>query len=501
MILRINGELKPYYAQTLCMMFFPGVKFPEGEESGPDVPEAHFFVEDGDAGASARVTLTLGGRQESASAQCEREVGIDGDRARQLAAGRAFFSAASALTGVRPPWGILTGVRPAKIAAELLLRGYDCAGAADWIASRYAALPHKARLAADVAAAEQRLITPDLVRKCSVYIAIPFCPSRCSYCSFVSYTSPKLLSLIPEYLTALCQNIKTVFEVPRQLGIPVSTVYIGGGTPTVLNADQLSYLLEAVNAEIDTTSLQEFTLEAGRPDTIDREKLQAARGAGVSRISVNTQTLNDEVLAAIGRKHDSARFFEAYDMALQSGIPHINVDLIAGLPGESADSFAHSLDRIISLSPDNITVHTFSVKKAAEIRQSDPDVYDREGREAAAAVEYSQKALRDAGYGPYYMYRQKNTVGNLENVGYAKPGTEGLYNIYMMEEVHSIFAAGASAVSKLVSPILPDGGNRIDRIFESKYPYEYLKDYSGEGGSDRKRQYCEAAAAFYQSFF
>lgn len=501
MILKIDGELKPYYAQTLCMMFFPGVKFPEGEASAADVPEAHFFLKDYEDKTEAEVRLFLDGICEAAVGNCRLEPNVDRTKARQLAAGIAFYQAASRMTGVCPPWGILTGVRPAKIASELLRTGMEPFQAAEWIREHYHSTAEKARLAVEVSAAEKRLITPDLVRKCSVYIAIPFCPSRCAYCSFVSYTSPKLLSLIPEYLNALKANIHSVFEVIRSLDIPVSSVYIGGGTPTVLNESQLDFLLGTIASETDISSLQEFTLEAGRPDTITAEKMRCAREYGVSRVSVNTQTLNNEVLASIGRSHDAKQFFRAYEITRNAGIPYVNVDLIAGLPGESAESFSATVDQISALHPENVTVHTFCVKKAAEIRQENRSVYDREGQEAAAAVDYSQKILMHDGYIPYYMYRQKNTVGNLENVGYALSGAEGLYNIYMMEEVHSIFAAGASAVTKLVSPADENGGVRIDRIFESKYPYEYLKDCCGEAGKERSLSYAETVKRFYKMYF
>ncbi|MGM9652168.1 MAG: coproporphyrinogen dehydrogenase HemZ [Eubacteriales bacterium] len=500
MILKIDGDLKPYYAQTLCMMFFPGVHFPENEISAPDVPQASFRLHrEGDT-VCASVALCFDGREEQAASSCRIGGDISAEKANQIAAGAAFFRAASALTGSRPPWGMLTGVRPAKIASAFLSEGDSPENAAARISERYLTLPHKAKLAADVAAAERRLITPELVRTCSVYIGIPFCPSRCSYCSFVSYTSQKLLSLLPEYLTALRNNIRTVFAMPRMLGIPVSSVYIGGGTPTVLDESQLAFLLDAICEETDTASLKEFTLEAGRPDTISAEKLSIARDAGVTRVSVNTQTLNDEILTAIGRRHTAKQFFHAYDLTRSSGILQINVDLIAGLPGESVESFSRTVDRIAELEPDNVTVHTFSVKKAAEIRQTG-NPYDREGAAAAASVDYARDVLCARGYAPYYMYRQKNTVGNLENVGYALPGTEGLYNIYMMEEVHSIFAAGASAVTKLVSPRDERGENHIDRIFEAKYPYEYLKSYAGAAQEERAQQYRRAVADFYNTYF
>ncbi len=501
MILRIDGDLKPYYAQTLCMIFFPGVKFPAGEKPGEGIPEADFTVREDEAGAIASAELRLDGKSQRRESRCDTGDGIDRARARQIAAGCAFYEAASALTGICPPWGVLTGVRPAKIASEMFRYGYTPRQTAEWITEHYLTEPYKASLAASVAEAERRLITPELVNKCSVYIAIPFCPTRCAYCSFVSYTSKKLLSLIPEYLVSLRENIRTVFETVRRRGLTVSTVYIGGGTPTVLEADQLRFLLDAVASHTDVTALSEFTLEAGRPDTITEEKLRIAKEYGVTRISVNPQTLNDEILASVGRRHTSEQFFSAYDAARAVGIRYINVDLIAGLPGESVDSFSRTVDRITALWPDNITVHTFTVKKSAQIRQDDASVYDREGIGAASAVSYSQRAVTEAGYQPYYMYRQKNTVGNLENVGYALPGAEGLYNIYMMEEVHSIFAAGASAVTKFVSPAEADGGCHIERIFESKYPYEYLKDYEGEAGIARAARYDAAAEEFYRTYF
>ncbi len=501
MIVTIDGNLKPYYAQTLCMTFFPGVKFPEGEEDTPEVPKAHFRVREDEGGAEATATLRLYEKTKTCTARCAVGIGVDAVRARQIAAGRAFFEAAVALTGFSPSWGVLSGVRPAKIASELFRGGLRAEEVARFISDCYLADPLKASLAVQVAEAEARLITPELQKKCSVYIAIPFCPTRCAYCSFVSYTSPRLLSLIPEYLVTLKKNIHMVFETIRQEGLEVATVYIGGGTPSVLTEEQLRFLLEAVAAETSVSDLQEFTLEAGRPDTITAEKLRIAKEYGVTRVSVNPQTLNDAVLASVGRCHTARQFFSAYDMAVSAGIRHINVDLIAGLPGESAESFSHTVDRIVALAPSNITVHTFTVKKAAEIRWNESPVYDREGIVAAEAVAYSQKAVTAAGYSPYYMYRQKNTVGNLENVGYAKPGAEGLYNIYMMEEVHSIFGAGASAVTKFVSPMAADGSCRIDRIFEPKYPYEYLKEYEGHAGEEKVRQYMAAAQAFYKTWF
>ena len=493
MNLKINGKIKPYYVQTLAMIFFPGAKFPENEEVTPETVCADLNLTEDEEGVSAHISIRQGDRTAEADSRAlwgEEKV-LDPDRKRKIAAGDAFMKAGAAFTGFTPPWGILTGVRPAKVATELLENGYSHEEAAELIHREYYVSPVKAKLAVDVAAAEAKVITPEIRKECSVYIGIPFCPTRCAYCSFVSYTSPGLLRLIPEYLTALAQDIDGIFSVIRELGKTVTSVYIGGGTPTILNPEQLNFLLDQVTSHV--SGLKEFTLEAGRPDTITPEKLTIAAAHGVDRMSVNTQTLNDEVLQKIGRAHDSAMFFRAYEAAKQSGIPHINVDLIAGLPYDTTDSFVDTIDRIIVLEPENITVHTFSVKKSSEFKAEGK--FDPASQIAAESVAYSQTALTAGGYLPYYMYRQKNTVGNLENVGYARPGHEGLYNIYMMEEVHSIFAAGASSVTKLVS--LPDaeGNMRIERLFQPKYPYEYL------GGEEKAREKLETLRKTSLVFF
>ena len=497
MIIKHTGNLNAYYLQTLAMIFFPGAKFPENEPENADtIVITLALTEEADA-VTAHAEIRQGDKTAVGDAVQTRDDAIgDEDRIRKIAAGHAFMIAGQTFTGFTPPWGIMTGVRPAKLVSEYLEHGKTPEEAARILESEFFVTPVKASLAATVALAENRLITPDARRDCSVYIAIPFCPSRCAYCSFVSYTSPNLRALIPDYLRALADDIDKTAALIRTLGLRVRTVYIGGGTPTVLSADELRFLLPhiaplAVGAE-------EFTLEAGRPDTITAEKLAVAREYGVTRISVNTQTLNEEILAKIGRKHTAAEFFAAYETARASGIPEINIDLIAGLPGESAESFAKTIDGILPLRAENVTVHTFCVKKSASLKTevdagADGAIpYDRDGAEAMQAVLYSQQTLTGAGYLPYYMYRQKNTVGNLENVGYAMPGHEGLYNIYMMEEVHSIFACGASAVTKFVSLPDADGNVRIERIFEPKYPYEYLRENERENrfAALRERALC-----------
>jgi len=365
------------------------------------------------------------------------------------------------------------------VATELLQRGMSKTRVKRTLSSEYLVIPKKAALATDVALNEQKLLGSVQSKDCSVYIAIPFCPTRCSYCSFVSYTSPKLLSLIPEYLVHLISDLKKSFAKIRELGLHVKTVYIGGGTPTILSADQLRLLLSEISEQIDVSTLEEYTLESGRPDTITYEKFAIAKQYGVTRVCVNPQSLCDEVLRSIGREHSAEDFLRAFEDARRAEIPYINTDLIVGLPGDSFKTFSATFDKILSLRPENITVHTFCVKKAAEILRQGSNVYSLRGGDAGKCVDYTQLKAQQEGYLPYYMYRQKNTVGNFENVGFCLEGAEGRYNVYMMEEVHSIFAVGAGAVSKMVNYRPEDGGKPIiERLFYPKYPYEYLKDES-----------------------
>ena len=483
MKLIINGNVKPYYIQMLAMLFYPGEKFPEGEEASTESRVAEVTVEEREDGVFSAVKVTDGGEVGYGEAFLPYGV-IKEDRIIKFSAGGAFLEACTRLTGHTPPWGMLTGVRPARLALELFSEGIRGNDAVKFFTDIYKTELRKARLAVSTAETSEKIVRDNIIDECSVYIGIPFCPSRCAYCSFVSYTSPKLLSMIPDYLDALIYDVQHTFELIKELGIRVASVYIGGGTPTVLNEEQLERLLSCISEHI--VDVDEFTLEAGRPDTITEEKLRIAKYYGVSRVSVNTQTLNDEVLRNIGRAHTAEDFYKAYAMAEASGIRDINVDLIAGLPGDTFDSFKDSLDRIVELEPTNITVHTFSVKKSAEFKTEGHDVFDRDGGDAAKCVAYSQDKITSAGYVPYYMYRQKNTVGNLENVGYSKTGHEGLYNIYMMDELHTIFACGASSVTKIVSR---DGDGKLDirRMFEPKYPYEFLSKRGNEEYIKAKR--------------
>lgn len=484
MKLILDGDINVYYIQTLCMIFFPGEKFGEREKNAPATPELRLKLTRRANGMSAKATVKVGTEKATASRTLEFSPHYTEEKTAKMVCGAAVITACGELLGYRPSWGMLTGVRPSKVATDLLRHGVSKTRVKRILTSEYFVIPKKAALATDVALTEQRIIGTPEKRDCSVYISIPFCPTRCSYCSFVSYTSKKLLSLIPDYLVRLQKDIRETFATIRALGLKVKTVYIGGGTPTILSADQLRDLLSLIARETDVSALEEYTLEGGRADTITAEKLAVAREYGVTRTCVNPQSLCEEVLVNIGRCHSTDDFFRAYDVARKSGIADINTDLIVGLPGDTFKTFSKTFDQILGLRPENITVHTFCVKKAADILRQDSHVYSLRGGEAGKCVDYTQLKTQQEGYKPYYMYRQKNTVGNYENVGFSVEGHEAKYNIYMMEEVHSIFAAGAGAVTKLVDYKPQNGGNPvIERLFYPKYPYEYLRDES----TDEKR--------------
>ena len=487
----LDSPINKYYVQTLGMIFFPGEHFGESEEIREDAPVLSVKTVEEEDGVKAYATVELDGKSESAEYFAEYHPERSKERTLKLSIGGAVLAAASALLGYRPAWGMMIGVRPSKVASELLEAGNSKTRVKKILNTDYLVIPKKAALATDIALTEKNIIGAPSPKDCSVYISIPFCPTRCTYCSFVSYTSKRLLSLIPEYLEKLKNDIDANFSLIKRLGLRVRTLYIGGGTPTILNEEQLRGLLGFISTRTDVSALDEYTLEAGRPDTINAEKFAIAREYGVTRVSVNPQSLCDDVLCGVGRSHTVDQFYTAYDIAKKSGIRTVNVDLIAGLPGDSFRMFSRTMDEIIRLDPENITVHTFCVKKSAEVLRQNSHIYSARGGDVGKCVDYSQIKTEQAGYIPYYMYRQKNTVGNYENVGFSKPSYEGLYNIYMMEEIHSIFAAGAGAVGKLVD----NTGNccnkrEIERMFHQKYPYEYLKE-------DKNEAFAEAALRFY----
>ena len=471
MRIELVGKINRTYVQSLCMMFFHGEKFPldsEGEAKS-------LLVEtiDTDIGINCKCKLTAYGKSIDSEAFAPFNDGEKYERTSKTAVGKAVFKALSQLTGKSVPWGILTGIRPSKVALELV-NATNEDKAIDILKERYLLTENKARLAVEVAKNECKILSMSKEDTCSIYISIPFCPSRCTYCSFISYATPKLFSLIPDYVSRLIEDIKATFKEISDKNLRILSIYIGGGTPTVLNEEQLEMVLSTICSCTDIGKLQEFTLEGGRPDTITEEKLKVAKKYGVTRFSVNPQSLNDNVLESIGRKHTVEDFLRAYNLVKQSEIGFINTDLIAGLDSDTFDTFKATIDKIIELSPDNVTVHSFSVKKSAQILRDNQKIYEKTSDDAIKSVDYAYEMLTSNGYIPYYMYRQKNTISDLENVGYAKKGTFGIYNVLMMSDCHTVYGIGAGATTKLVSK--NNGILEINRIFSPKYPYEYLQD-------------------------
>lgn len=471
MRLKLEGKINSLYVQSLCMIFFRGEKFPLNEEN----PRAELYVKatDEELGVSCYAELICDGQTVTSQHFEPFDAKDKYERTSKMAIGHAVFDACVRLTGYLPPWGLLTGIRPSVVAKELV-DNYGETEAIEILQKKYLLSFDKAKLAVTVAQNEKLILDSFGSSDCSIYISIPFCPTRCTYCSFISYATKKLFQLIPQYIDRIVEEIKSTFDVVKRLGLCVSTVYIGGGTPTILSTQQLERILSTVNGCLGNTKLAEFTVEGGRPDTITEEKLSILKKYGVDRISVNPQSLNDDVLLKIGRSHTVKDFYDAYHIVLNSGINIVNTDLIAGLDGDSLESFKNTIDKIIDLNPQNVTVHSFSVKKSAQILKDNCDIYNLNGDFAAESVNYAYQRLTQSGYIPYYMYRQKNTVSDLENVGYAKKDTFGAYNVLMMGDGHTVFGIGAGATTKLVKKT--GEKTEILRIFSPKYPYEYLQD-------------------------
>ncbi len=470
MILNIDGEINNSYVQNLCLIFFPGAKFSPSEEPDDDTAKVDLSVAQTDSGCYAKVKMSIGEKSATSEYFSEYNELFTIEKTVKLAAGTAIYNCGCRLFNYTPPWGILTGIRPAKIAGQLYRELGTKTAAKKVLTTDYLLSPKKAMLATNIGVFENKLLSKFAPDTCSLYISIPFCPTRCAYCSFVSYSTKRLLSMIPDYLERLLVDIRQTVEIIRQKGQKIVTIYIGGGTPTTLDENQLERLLSFICETVDMNSVIEFTLEGGRPDTITKEKLAIANKYNVTRISINPQTMNDEILRGIGRKHTAKDFLVAYDMARESGIRYINTDIIAGLPGDNFASFSNTVDTIVSLRPENVTVHTFFAKKASDIIHSGINVYSRNNAEAVKCVDYSQVVLSGADYKPYYIYRQKNTVGNLENVGFSLDGCHGFYNSLIMSDRHSIYAVGAGGSTKLVNE-----KGEIKRFYVPKYPYEYLE--------------------------
>lgn len=469
MVLCTVNHPHKYELENICRLFFPFERINtfDGATCAPDGEMTAVTVcETGAAGERLLVRFSSGDYSREAEDSCP--LGDTAERERLLAV--LLFDILCEFTGMRPAWGILTGVRPAKLMRRML-RDFGADGAREYFEQKLLCLPEKVSLCMTAAECEERIVEHSGERDFSLYFAIPFCPTRCSYCSFVSHSVEKSMKLVAEYVNLLCDELAVTGRIARELGLNLSTVYVGGGTPTTLSTEQITAVMGAVRDNFDLANSTEYTVEAGRPDTITPEKLMAIKSGGATRISINPQTLNDSVLAAVGRRHSTEQTVAAFAMAREAGFDNINMDLIAGLPTDTLESFVNSVEGVLALDPESITVHTLSMKRSSRLTTGGilPDA--EQGRLAGAMLGEAARRL-SGGYVPYYLYRQSKTVGNHENTGYAKVGCECLYNIFMMDETHTVLACGASGVTKLKRD-----ENTIERIFNYKYPYEYISRY------------------------
>ena len=467
MVLNLVNCSFHYEMEKLSMAFFPDQKFKVYEEPpyNPDnLPEQITVEQSAPSPDEVKFKVTY----QNGSFAVSKEETVAADTILERAAGRVLYRCLSEGTGVTPKWGILTGVRPSKLmTSHMLSEGEEAA--LDYFEDQLLVQPKRAQLALQVAKIEQEIMKTSVREAYSLYISIPFCPNRCSYCSFVSHSiaTKSAKQLLPVYFENLLKELEVTGSLMRGRKTKLRSVYVGGGTPSTLSAEQIRRLIACVKENFDMSHCREFTFEAGRPDTITEEKLLAIYESGVDRISINPQTMTDSILESIGRTHTAQDVKDTYAIARRIGFRNINMDLIAGLEGDTPQNFARSLQEVLELDPESVTVHTLAYKRSSSTELS-KEIFDR-SNDTSTMVDGSMTELTSHGYIPYYMYRQTRSVGNLENVGWSKPGCESYYNIYMMEECHSILACGGGAVTKLKHP----DKNEIRRVFNVKYPYEY----------------------------
>lgn len=446
--------------ENLTRLFFPNEKITVIRDfSEPQPPCIYTEVSD-----KITISVNIGSFNKS-----ETAVKRLTDDDNELVSAQLLYKLLCDFTGLTQPWGILTGVRPVKLLRRLAEESNE-EQAVKKFEKDFFVSNEKIALSRETEHNERKILELSKPESFSLYVGIPFCPSRCSYCSFVMASIERAEKLIEPYTKLLCEEIKQTAEIANKLGLRLETVYFGGGTPTTLSAEQLDTVLGTVNKSFDMSTCREFTVEAGRPDTIDIAKLFALKENKIDRISINPQTVNDEVLKTIGRKHTAQQFFDVFELARKCGFDNINTDLIAGLPTDTPESFKNSLDSIVRLNAECITVHTLCMKRASRLTTEGVTLDLQQARDAREMLAYTQNILGQNEYIPYYMYRQSRMVGNLENVGWSKRGFESLYNVYVMDETHTILACGSGGVTKLKR----NNPDYLERIFNFKYPYEYI---------------------------
>ena len=456
MKLTLIGHDDRYAVEQLQMALFP-----EGTEG-----EAVSALHRGAVWLTAKTTITLEGKTVTGCRRLKAEQ--ESVRLRRQTLQQSYYLAAVQLLPQLPPWGALAGVRPTKLSTRHLLSGGTEATAHALLRDVYYVTPERRQLAVDCSKSTVKAASLLEDRDLSLYVGIPFCPTRCAYCSFVSRSVGKRTELLEPYLEALLRELAVTGKLLESSRRRVRTIYIGGGTPTTLSEGQMVRLLDAIGEAFDLSGLLEFTVEGGRPDTLDESKLRAIRSHGADRMSINPQSMVDSVLKASGRPHRSADVLRSYNQAVAAGFDAINMDLIAGLPTDSYEGFCHSLDTVADLNPANITVHTLALKKGADLFERRENLPTAE--EVTRMVEYANARLTALGYKPYYLYRQKYMSGSFENVGWSRDGLDCLYNIYMMEEVHSILSLGGGGMNKVN---FPDGS--LKRFHNPKFPEQYIE--------------------------
>lgn len=446
--------------ENLTRLFFPNEKITVIRDFSEPQPQ-YIYTE-----VSDKITISVNIGSFNKSETAVKKLTDDDN---ELVSAQLLYKLLCDFTGLTQPWGILTGVRPVKLLRRLAEESNE-EQAVKKFEKDFFVSNEKIALSRETEHNERKILELSKPESFSLYVGIPFCPSRCSYCSFVMASIERAEKLIEPYTKLLCEEIKRTAEIANKLGLRLETVYFGGGTPTTLSAEQLDTVLGTVNNSFDMSTCREFTVEAGRPDTIDIAKLFALKENKVDRISINPQTVNDEVLKTIGRKHTAQQFFDAFELARKCGFDNINTDLIAGLPTDTPESFKNSLDSIVRLNAECITVHTLCMKRASRLTTEGVTLDLQQARDAREMLAYTQNILGQNEYIPYYMYRQSRMVGNLENVGWSKRGFESLYNVYVMDETHTILACGSGGVTKLKR----NNPDYLERIFNFKYPYEYI---------------------------
>lgn len=466
MKLYLKGHAERYPVEQLQMQLFGDrpTQFVETPFSGED--GAVSSLHDGKIYRTATAKITLDGKTATAARRIPLTK-ADVRLTRRILQ-QSYYLAAVQLLPEAPPWGALSGVRPTKLATKVLLEGGREQDADRMLRDVYFVTPERRRLCLDASRhtlEAARLLAPDDL---SLYIGIPFCPTRCAYCSFVSESVERFGEFLPPFLDCLIREIEYTGALLKRSGWHIRSLYIGGGTPTTLSTPQMTRLLDAIGTHFDLSRSLEFTVEGGRPDTLDLAKLRAIRAGGATRISINPQTMSDSVLRAIGRRHTAAETVEAFRMAREAGFDDINMDLIAGLPGDTPASFSETVRQVLALEPSNVTVHTLALKKGADLFQRRVTLPTRE--DVAQMLAASGRQLRTAAFEPYYLYRQKYMSGSFENVGWCRAGYTGYYNIYMMEELHSILSLGGGGMNKIN---LPAGA--LERFHNPKYPQDYIQ--------------------------